>query len=98
MPKQSLSTLVAKQKVYLKLITQLQKDMNKVTKSIQSIKSKSVVEKPAAKKRITRKLTIAKKTLAKKTETGTSSTKKRGRPASLPAPKVVAKKRAKTVK
>jgi hypothetical protein len=90
MPKQSLVTLETKQKVYLRLIVQMQKDLAKVTKSIQSLRSKPPVKKAVAGKKAAVKTAgrkpaakkpAVKKAAAKKPAAKNTVAKKRGRPA-----------------
>jgi len=81
MPKQSLQTLEVKQKVYLRLIVQMQKDLAKVTKSIQSMKSKSAAKKPAPKKAAAKKTVIKKPAARKAPAKKAAAPKKASRPA-----------------
>ncbi len=97
MPKMKLETLEAKQKIYLKMIVDLQKDLDKITNSIKSAKAKSPDSarkaKPAPKKGAKRgpaKRGPAKKAAPKAVAAKKAPAKKRAR-AAKSADKAVAK-------
>jgi hypothetical protein len=80
MPKQSLETLEIKQKIYLRMIVQMQKDLAKVTKGIQSLRAKPVAAKTTTTKKAIKKVAV-KKPGVKNASAKTKGTGGRGRPA-----------------